>query len=521
MDAYKSLSQADQAAPLGADDLELLAFSAYMIGQDDDVVAAMARAHRAHLDAGAPLRAVRCAFWTGISLALRGEWGPATGWFGRAQRLLAGQERDCAERGYLLLPAVVHHRASGEHLAAYDLASQAAELGERFDDGDLLALAVHEQGRALIGQRRVARGLELLDEAMVAVTTDELSPVVTGLVYCSVIEGCRDAYALRRAHEWTAALTRWCARQPQMVAFTGQCLALRAEILQLHGEWREALDEARRAGERMNQVAAAQAFYRQGELHRLRGHLAAAEEAYRDASRSGWEPQPGLALLRLAQGDEGAAAAAVRRALGETTDPWQRARLLPAYIEIMLATGETRQARGACRELAEISAESAGFWAASIAYARGAVALAEGDASGALIALRDAGRAWQELRVPYETARTRVLVGLACRALGDDDTALLELDAARDAFAQLGAAPDLARTDALVGGDGPAGAHPLTARELQVLRLVAAGLATRAIATELVLSERTVERHISNIFTKLGVASRAAATAYAYQHRLV
>src|SRR5215203_4654469 len=514
MDAYTSLSYADQASPLGAEDLELLATSAFMIGRDDDFLGCLERAHHAYLDAGETLRAVRCAFWVGVNFALRGEMGRATGWLGRAQRLVEREEDDCVERGYLLVPVMLRHEAIGDWEAAYAAAADAAEIGERFGDADLLALAVHEEG------------LGLVDEAMVAVTAGELSPIVTGIVYCSVITGCQEVYALHRAQEWTAALTQWCEEQPDMVAFTGRCLVHRAEIMELHGAWRDALDEARRARQRCvqgkNQSAAAQAFYRQGEVHRLQGRFSAAEEAYRDASWCGWEPQPGLALLWLAQGNDDAAAAAIRRVVGETTKPLKRARLLPAYVEIMLAVGDAQEARSACRELEEISARyESGMLGALVAHAEGAVDLAEGDAWAALLALRRAWQVWQELEVPYEAARVRVLLGLACRALGDDDTAALELEAARGVFAQLGAEPDLARVDSLARSTVSADAHRLTARELQVLRLVAAGETNKAIAAELILSERTVDRHVSNIFTKLGVSSRAAATAYAYKHQLV
>jgi DNA-binding CsgD family transcriptional regulator len=526
MDAYRSLSRADQASPLGAEDLELLATSAFMLGRDDDCLSSLERAHHAYLDAGEAMRAVRCAFWLVINLALGGEMSRATGWLGRAQRLVERDGGDCVERGYLLVPIMLRHEAAGDWEAAYAAAADAAEIGERFGDADLLALAIHEQGCALIQQERVEEGLGLLDEAMVAVIAGELSPIITGIVYCSVIMGCQEVYALRRAQEWTVALTRWCEEQPAMVAFSGRCLVHRAEIMELHGAWREALEEARRAHQRCvqgkNQSAAAQAFYRQAEVHRLQGRFSAAEEAYRDASRCGCEPQPGLALLRLAQGNDDAAAAAIRRAVGETTEPLKRARLLPAYVEIMLAVGDVQEAHNACRELEEISARyESGMLGAMSAHAEGAVDLAQGDTRAALLALRHAWQMWQELEVPYEAARVRVLLGLACRTLGDDDTAALELEAARDVFARLGAAPDLARADSLTRRAASVDARGLTPRELQVLRLLAAGRTNKAIAAELVLSERTVDRHVSNIFTKLGVSSRTAATAYAYKQQLV
>jgi DNA-binding CsgD family transcriptional regulator len=524
-DAYDSLSSADQAAPLGADDVVLLATAAFMVGRDDEWMSGLERAHHLYEHAGAPLRAVRCAFWIGMNLALRGEVGPATGWLARAHRLLEREERESVERGYLMLPVVFEHEAGGDLEAAAATAGEAAEIGERFGDADLFAIAVHAQGTSLIRHGRVREGLGLLDEAMVAVTTRELSPPVTGLVYCGVILACQEVYEVRRAQEWTAALTRWCEQQPGLVAFTGRCLVHRAEIMQLRGAWLDALAEARRAGERLaqgaNRAASARAFYLEAELHRLQGRFDAAEAAYREAGRYGWEPQPGVAQLRLAQGRTEAAAAAIRRVSSETTEPLKRAGLLPAYVEIMLAAGEIEEARTACGELEAIAEnfESA-MLGAMLAHARGAVTLAEGDYRAALVSLRQALRRWQELEAPYDAARARVLLALACRALGDDDAAELELEAARNAFAELGAAPDLARIAFLVppeSGDF----HGLTPRELEVLRLVAAGKSNREIASALVISEHTVARHVQNIFAKLDVSSRTAAGAFAFEHDLV
>ena len=525
-DAHEALTAADRSNPLGADDLELLATSAYMIGHEDDYLGLLERAHRAHLAAGRELAALRCAFWVGVTLARRGEMGRAGGWLGRAQRLLDRQEGDCVERGYLLVPAIFEQEAGGDWEGAAATAGEAAAIAERFGDSDLFALAAHERGHILIQNGRLKDGLGLLDEAMVAVTAGELSPIVSGIVYCGVILACQDAHEVRRAQEWTAALTRWCERQPDLVAFTGRCLVHRAEILQLQGAWAEALEEARRAGERCRQAenreAAGEACYRQGEIHRLLGNLAAAEEAYREASRHGREPQPGLPLLRLAQGRADAAEAAIRRAMAETAEPGKRVGLLSACIEIMLAVGDVDAARQACHEL-ELIAEGheGGALGAMAAQARGAVELADGDARAALVAVRRAGQVWRELEAPYEAARVRVLVGLGCRGLADEDTAALELDAARAAFSELGAALDVARVDALAKSVTSGDPHGLTSRELEVLRLLSAGATNKAIAADLVLSVRTVDRHVSNIFAKLGVSSRTAATAYAHEHGLV
>ncbi len=524
--AYESLARADEPAPLAAKDLELLATCAYMLGREDEWMRILERACNGHAEAGESRRAARCAFWIGTHLALRGELGPATGWLGRAQRLLEREEGECVEHGYMLMPVVFQHEAEGDYDGAAATAAVAAEFGERFGDPDLFALAVHVQGDILVRHGRVREGLRLLDEAMVAVTTGELSPVVTGIVYCSVILACEEVYELRRAKDWTAALTRWCEQQPDLLAFTGRCLVHRAQLLQLQGAWPDALAEAQRAGRRfakaMNQAAAAKGLCLEGEVHRLRGELAEADEAYRRASQLGLEPQPGLALLRLAQGNRDAAAAAIRRVVGETTDRLRRASLLPAYAEIMLAAGEVDEARSACRQLEEIAAEcDSDMLRAMLAHARGAVELAAGDASAALVSLRQAAQAWQELDAPYEAARSRVFVGRACRALGDEEAFVLELEAARGVFEALGAAPAVAEVDALAGGaEGPA-THGLTARELEVLRLLASGKSNREIASALVISEHTVARHVQNIFRKLDVPSRTAAGAFAFEHNLV
>ena len=523
LDAHAALSSADRSAPLQEADLERLATSAYMLGRLDEYVDAMARAHQLHLDAGAAPRAARCAFWAGMQLLLAGETGRGTGWIGRARRLVEDAGVDCVERGYLRLHEAFRCEMAGDYGTGAAVAGDAAATAQRFGDRDLFALAVHAEGHMLVNGGRVLDGLALLDEAMVCVTSGEVSPIASGMVYCGVILACRAAYEPRRAREWTAALTRWCESQPDLVAFTGRCHVHRAELRQLEGSWSDALEEAHRAADRAergnHRSARAEAAYLQGEVHRLRGAFLEAEDGYRRASQLGREPQPGLALLRLAQGDEQAAAAALRRVLAETTDPSKRVVQLPAYVEIMLAAGDLDEASGAAGELDMVArGHETGLLRTIAAQTRGAVDLAAGDAARALPALRRAWRVWEELEAPYEAARVRLLVGAACRELGDHDAAALELEAARHAFAALGAAPDLARVEALAG-DGVQ--HGLTPRELEVLRLVAEGRTNRAIADQLVLSERTVERHITNTFAKLRVSTRAAATAYAYEHRLL
>lgn len=524
-DAWAWLSRADAAAPLGPEDLDRLATAAYLAGQDEAYLQTLERGHRAYLADGVNDRAVRCAFWLGLRLVFRGEIGQATGWFGRAERLLQAADNECAEQGYLLLPLAERQLGSGDAASAGATAERAAAIGDRFGDADLSACARHVQGRAMLLQGQVESGLALLDEAMVSVTADELSPIMTGLVYCSVVDACQQVCALDRAREWTAALSGWCAAQPQLLTFTGACRAHRAEVLQIGGAWREAIEEARCACDLPpagpGQKAAAAAWYQRGEVHRLRGDYAAAGDAYREASSRGCEPQPGLALLRLAQGNTRAAEAAIRRALGGTDDRLQRVRMLPAAVEILCAADALEEARSGCRELEEAAAFFGSIALdAFAAHARGQVALADGDAFAALASLRRAFRQLQDVEAPYHAARARESMALACREVGDDEAAELELAAAAAAYEMLGAAPDLARIAALRRPLPRLPGGKLTPRELQVLRLIASGKSNKAIAAELSLSKRTVDRHASNIFTKIDVPSRAAATAWAYENGL-
>jgi DNA-binding CsgD family transcriptional regulator len=523
--AFAELTTADAEEPIGQEDLERLAVAAHLLGKDQESATAWERAYHACLQADDPPRATRCAVQLGMEFVSRGENARGGGWFARAQQLVEEHQLHGVEAGYALVPVGLHCLYSGDPASAHEKFGEVAAIARRFDDPNLRALSGLGRGQATVRLGRVQEGLALLDEVMVAVTADEVSPVSVGIVYCAVIGTCQEIFDVRRAQEWTTALNEWCASQPDLVPYRGQCLVHRAELLQLHGAWPDAVQEVQRACEQLarppGHFGVGDAFYRQAELYRLRGEFAKAEAAYREASQRGREPQPGLAQLRLAQGQIENAVAAIRRLLEEATDWLSRTKLLPAYVEIMLAAGDVSAARLAGDELAGHAAQvDVPLLNAVAAQAQGAVLLAEQGARAALPPLRQARALWQELEAPYEAAKVQVLIGLACRELGDQDTAELELTGARRMFQQLGAAPDLVRLEAFTRRATPRAAGGLTAREVEVLCLVAAGKTNRAIATDLVLSEKTVARHVANIFAKLGVSSRAAATAYAYEHSL-
>jgi len=528
-DARVAFLAADALNPLSIDDLERLAQAASLAAHDELSLKTLERIHNACMEAGDQLRAVRAGFWLGFRLLPLGERARAQAWLSRMQRILDGIEGECAERGYLMLPAGILKSHAGELDGAEELGLKIKVIGERFGDRDLIAFSQILRGRVMLRRAEIEPGLSLFDDAMLAATAQELSPTVIGLVYCNVISGCTQVWALDRAREWTAALSEWCETQPQLRTFAGPCLLHRAELMELGGSWSESIEIARRAAERTlisnDPMTAASAVYQQAEIHRLRGETAEAEAAYVECSKRGREPQPGLSLLRLAQGKHDAAASAMRRVIGATMDRLERTRYLPAHVEVMLAIGACDEARAACTELESIATIYGGEVLSAIAqHAHASVLLAEGNAQAAVEPLRNALLTWQRIDAPYIVARIHLLLAHASELLGDEESAKLERGCARQTFEQLGAAPDLAALDAAAKSIAPPASpstHGLSARELQVLRMVAAGKTNRAIASELFLSEKTVDRHVSNIFGKLDVPSRSAATAYAYEHQLL
>jgi len=505
-------------------DLERLAVAAYLVGRDDDSAAAWEQAFVACLEADDHERAARCAFWLALVLVLRGETARGTGWLARADRLIEGAGPRSAARGYLLVASFLEKIEAGDADEAAVLADRIVEIAERIADRDLLALGLLSRGQASLRLGEVAKGFRLLDEAMVSATSGEVSPIPAGIVCCAVIEACVECFDLRRATQWTDALSAWCSVQPDMVPYRGQCLVHRSQILQARGNWSEAVAEVGQASERLADPfhpALGIARYQQGELHRLQGEFAEAAQAYQEAAELGRDPSPGLALLRLAMGEIEQARVAIRRMLVEAANVTTRPAVLAAAVEIYLAAGDVAAARTASDELSHLAGiVDAPMLHAIADGAAGSVLAAEGDAAAALTALRRALTTWGSLRVPYEMARVRLGIARACAALGDGDATALEVEAARATFERLGAAPDLRRLD-VRAGEATSRPDSLTERELEVLRLLASGRTNREIADVLVISVHTVARHVQNIFLKLGLSSRAAATAYAYEHDLV
>lgn len=514
-DATDLFLRSDADSALGAEDLEALVWAAGIAARDAEMLAALERLYAWHEARQDHVNCARTAFWSGLRNMMIGEVGLGSGWLQRAAKHAEETAPDCVQRAYLILPQVLVHRAKGDYEAAVAAADRALAFAEAAREADLVALAGSFKGGILFRLGRIEEGYGPIDEAMLLANAGRLSPLVSGVVYCEIVASCCRVQEMVRAREWTAILDAWCRRNPQARAFNGVCQVHRAEVLQLEGNWAEALAEAERAGDGLTgtteQTAMAAAAYRRAEILRLSGRFDDSETEYRRAAEIALDPQPGLALLRLAQGRTDEAAAMIRRAIDTAADMPRQAALLPAGIEICIASGDLDRAETLCTEMSRIAELFGTEILARVAdQGVGALALARGDAAEAVALLGRARRFWSGFGAPYLVARLRVDIARGCAELGDSDGAALELDAAEKIFHDLGAEPDLSRIRMMRGG-GTAGL--LTAREREVLALLAEGGSNREIAADLGLSPKTVNRHVENIFDKLGVSSRAAAVA--------
>jgi DNA-binding NarL/FixJ family response regulator len=520
--ARERLSVPDLTA-LEPADLHALATAAYLVGDMETCVQAWQRSFHVHGDAGDHLAAARDALWLTLVLVNSNNEAAGRGWQARASRLLDDEPDDVAERGFLQMHQMFQQVFSGHPEEAFELAVSVAESGRRHREPDQVVVGLMVQGRLTMYSGRVPEALALLDEAMALVASGEVSPIVGGAAYCTMIDACQEIDDFRRMTDWTRMLSQWCEHQQELVPYTGQAAVHRAQILRLNGAWSDALEELELAQARYEALglgaAVGEVLYERGEVLRLQGDVDAAAASFDAAGSHGHDPQPGLSLLWLSQGRIDAAVAAIRRMLDEVPDPVHRSRVLSAAVEVLIASGDLDAASAAADELEQIAT---GFGSvalsASAAYAKGFVALTRAEPAAALPHLRQAWRTWLDLGARYHAAWARARIGQAFRAMGDEDSARAELVVAGRTFEELGAAPARSDVERMLGGGRPDG---LTPRELEVLRLVAAGRTNPQIAAELFLSEKTVARHLSNIFGKTNVTSRTAAAAYAFHHQLV
>ncbi len=503
-------------------DLELLATAALLRGRTTEAVEAMTMAHDLHLARADVVGAARTAGWLALELLEIGDLPLSGQWMSRGLRLVARLEGEDGVGGRVaLVPAALTGLFVGDFDEAMRKFDEISAIAARTGDRELAAHAAFGRGKCLTTTGRTAEGLASLDLALAAVEAGDVSPLWICVFFRVMLDVAHESFDLERARRWTSAFEQWCATQPELVAYSGQCASYRAQLCLLQGDWAEASASATRAEERLRAgdfTAGYVANYQLAELHRLRGEYRPADEHYRRAAATGWEPQPGWAFLRLAQGDPHAAQTMLRHSLAGA-DEGTAHRLLPGLVEIELAAGDSDAARRAAQELRSLSAgRSAPMLAACAMTAAARVGLADGETAAALDDAEAARAAWAGLGVPYEAARCRVLKGRMLRTTGHEGASDVELDAARRAFAELGARPAVSEIDQL---RGVRETGTLTEREVEVLRLVSTGMTNRGIADRLTLSEKTVARHLSNIFAKLGLSSRAAATAYAYENGLL
>lgn len=507
---------------LGTEDLASLADASWWLGLVEESLQLSEQVHQRHLDAGQTARAAMVAIEIGFNQLLRGQEAVGSGWLARARRLLA-DEPAAREHGYLLLVDASVALDGDDLDHAEDCAVRMQRLADAHGDVTLRSLGLFTAGQVAIRRGEVEDGLAALDEAMLPVRAGELTPEWAGNLHCQMMAVCHDLADLQRAREWTEATRRWCRGFEQAVMFTGICRVHRVQLLHAEGDWGRAEQEALEACHDlsdMNVGVVAEARYQLGDVYRLRGRFDAAEEAYRQAHALGRDPQPGLALLQLSQGRAEVAEAALEASLSVAADPLRRAPLLAARAAVALARERVGEAADAADELAAVAtAHRSPGWQAAACQWQGAVLVARDRPAEAAPVLREAIRRWQDLGVPYETARARVDLAQADAGLGDHDGAARELDLAVDTFSRLGAARDLRRVGARRGHRGDR--HGLTPREVEVVDAVAAGRTNREVAEHLHVSERTVARHLANVYLKAGVSSRTAAVAWARDRGLL
>ncbi len=456
-EGYELLKAADASTALAPEDLERLGSAAWWMGRLQDGISARERAFAAYLETGNRRRAAIVAMALAKDYYAKRASAIGGAWVNRAERLLA-EEADCGEHGHLeRLRGVIAFEGAGDYGKALEHAERALEVATRFGDRDLQAIALHDQGRALAATGRVDDGMALMDEATVAAVSGELAPYDTGVIYCNTISACKDLADYRRAGDWTEAAKRWCERQ-EIAGFPGMCRVYRVSVLLMRGAWPEAEREARRACDELeafNLSYAAEAFYELGEVRMRVGDSPAAEQAFRQAHELGRDPQPGLALLRLAEGKTDGACSCIDRALDEESRDPYRARLLPAKVQIAVAVGDVEAAKGAAEELGTIARTYGSDALQAMAHtARARVSLAHDAAGEAVESARQALRLWQDVDAPYEAAEVRMLLAAGYRAEGNPDDAVLELEAALAAFERLGAAADVRGAHAQLDGLG-------------------------------------------------------------------
>lgn len=519
-EVYRRLSGTDPAR-LSPEELDDLGESAWWLCHTEEALEIKQRAYVGHVERGSDSAAAMTAWWLSYGHLYWGQRSQASGWLRRMRRHVEAKPEEGVEAAYLSFAVADAALQRGDLDEAESEAGRAVGLGQRLDCPDAVAMGLQVQGRTLGKRGRVAEGFDLLDEAMTFVVAEQISDLLVGSVYCSVIHTCRDFADLERAVEWTESMRSWYEALPTTTPYHGLCRVYRGEVLGLRGMWSQAETELRDASDvllRLRPRAAAEALYALGELSVRRGELADAERSFTRSQELGRDPQPGRALLLLAQGRSDEAHDVLQTSLAQPPrDAFLLARLLGVQVEVAISNGEVEAARDAAAGLRVIAGELGGkALDAAASFAGGLVQVASGDLHAGAALLRHSSVVWSELGVPYEEGRARRFLGETLMRVGDDGGGTAELEAARVLFRRVGALRELHQVGKMLG-EFPSG---LTAREVEVLRLVAAGMTNREIGRTLVISEHTVRRHIQNIFSKIGVSSRTAATAYAFQHGL-